>query len=161
MPSFDVVSKLDMQSVKNALEDVKRMIGTRYDFKGTGAEIEQNADGILLRADTEQRIDAMIDELRAAVIRKKVDSRALDPQKRESASGMTFRQLVKLRDGISQEKAKEVVKHIKDSKLKAQASIQGDVVRVTGKKRDELQEVIALLRGKDFEIPLQYVNFRD
>jgi uncharacterized protein YajQ (UPF0234 family) len=161
MPTFDVVSKLDMQSVKNALEDLKRMIGTRYDFKGSGAEIEQTTDGILLRADSQQRVETMVEELRGAIVRKKLDSRILDPQKPEAAGGMTFRQLVKLRDGLTQEKAKEVVKHIKDAKMKAQASIQGDLVRVSGKKRDELQDVIALLRGHDFEVPLQYINFRD
>lgn len=161
MPSFDVVSKLDQQSVKNAVEDLKRMIGTRYDFKGSGAEIEQSADGITLRADSQQRVETMVEELRSAVVRKKLDSRILDPQKLEAAGGMTFRQLVKLREGLTQEKAKEVVKHIKDAKMKAQGSIQGDLVRVTGKKRDELQDVIALLRAHDFEVPLQYVNFRD
>lgn len=161
MPTFDVVSKLDMQSVKDAVEDLKRMIGTRYDFKGAGAEIEQSAEGLTMRADSEQRLETMLNELRGAVIRKKLDSRVLDPQKCAAAGGMTFRQLIKLREGLEQEKAKEVVKAIKDSKLKAQASIQGDLVRVSGKKRDDLQEVIALLRANDFEVPLQYVNFRD
>lgn len=161
MPSFDVVSKLEQHELDNALAQAKKEVATRYDFKDANAEIDRSEEGITLRAATEQKVEAMLEILRDKVVKRKLSSKVLDPQKMLSAGGMTFRQIVKLREGVSPEKAKEIVKAIKDSKLKVQASIQGDLVRVTGKKKDDLQECIAFLRSKDFDLPLQYVNFRD
>jgi uncharacterized protein YajQ (UPF0234 family) len=161
MPTFDVVSKIEQHELENALVQAKKEVETRYDFKGTNSEIERTAEGIVLRSTNEQRVAALLDVVTEKVIRRKLSPKILDPQPAQPAGGMTYRQLVKLREGVEKEKAKEVVRVIKDSKLKVQAAIQGDLVRVTGKKRDDLQEAIALLRGHEFEMPLQFVNFRD
>ncbi|MCB9602291.1 MAG: YajQ family cyclic di-GMP-binding protein [Polyangiales bacterium] len=161
MPTFDVVCKLDRQEVVNAVDQTSREIAQRFDFKGTNTSIELNDDGIVLRSSSEGRVDGARDVLEQKLIKRKVSLKTLDPQKTQPAGGSTFRQLLKLKEGISTEKAKEIVKAIKDSKLKVQASIQGDSVRVTGKKRDDLQECIAFLREQDFDLPLLYQNFRD
>jgi uncharacterized protein YajQ (UPF0234 family) len=161
MPSFDVVSKLAMHEVDNALQQAQKEVGTRFDFRGTGATIEREEDGILLRANSESRVAAAYVVLQEKLAKRKVSLKALDPQKVEPAASSTYRQLIKLTQGIDKEKAKDVVKHLKDTKLKVQASIQGDSVRVTGKKRDDLQEAIAALRQHDFGIELQFENFRE
>lgn len=161
MPSFDVVSKLDRHEVTNAVNQAAKEVTTRYDFRDTETTIELNEDGIVLRSNGEGRLEAAYDILVEKIIRRKVAIEALDAQEPQPAGGKTWRQLVKLKEGVEQEKAKAIVKAIKDSKIKVQASIQGDLVRVTGKKRDELQETIALLREQRFELPLQFVNFRD
>jgi uncharacterized protein YajQ (UPF0234 family) len=161
MPSFDVVSKLTMHEVDNAVQQAAKEIGTRFDFRGTNASIERTEEGIILRANAEARVEAVLTVLREKLAKRNVSMRSLDPQPRTPAAGSSYRQLVKLQQGITQEKAKDVVKHIKDSKLKVQAAIQGDSVRVTGKKRDDLQACIALLRQHDFGIELQYENFRE
>ncbi len=161
MPSFDVVSKIDHHELTNALDQAKREVASRFDFKGTDTSIEKTDEGIVIKANSEGRVDAARLVLEDKIVKRKISLKVLDPQKVQSAGGMTYRQLLKLKDGVSQEKAKEIVKVIKDSKSKVQAAIQGDLVRVTGKKRDELQEVIALLKSKDLDLPLQFVNFRD
>ena len=161
MPSFDVVSKVAMHEVENALQQAQKEVGTRYDFRDTKTTIERNDDGILLRANSEGRVEAALSVLQEKLVRRKVSLKALDVQKMEPAGGGTFRQLVKLSQGINKDKAKDVVKFLKDTKLKVQAAIQGDAVRVSGKKRDDLQECIQALRGHDFGIELQYENFRD
>jgi uncharacterized protein YajQ (UPF0234 family) len=161
MPSFDVVSKLDHHEVDNAFQQAQKEIAQRYDFKDTQTSLEKNQDGIVFRSSTEDRIDAARGVLEDKFARRKVSLKALDPQKIEQAGGQMFRQLVKLKEGVEMEKAKEIVKTIKDAKLKVQGAIQGDLVRVSGKKRDDLQEAIALLRGKDFGLPLQFTNFRE
>lgn len=161
MPSFDVVSKLDHHEVENAFQQAQKEVGQRYDFKDTATTLEKNQDGIVLRSTTEDRLNAARGVLEDKIVKRKVSLKALDPQKIEAAGGQSFRQLVKLKEGVEMEKAKEIVKAIKDSKMKVQAAIQGDLVRISGKKRDDLQEAIALLRGKDFGLPLQYVNFRE
>lgn len=161
MPSFDVVSKVDQHELTNALDQAKREIGSRFDFKGTDASVEKTDEGIVLKANSEGRVDAVRQVLEDKIVKRKLSLKILDRQKVQPAGGMTYRQLLKLRDGVSQESAKEIVKIIKESKSKVQAAIQGDLVRVTGKKRDELQEVIALLKSKDLDLPLQFVNFRD
>lgn len=161
MPSFDIVSKLNRNEVDNAVNQASKEVGTRFDFRDTETSIEQNEEGIALRANSEGRLDAAYGVLQEKILKRKVALEALDPQKPQQAGGQTWRQLVKLKEGVEQEKAKEIVKAIKDSKIKVQASIQGDLVRVSGKKRDELQETIAFLRTKDFQLPLQFVNFRD
>jgi len=161
MPSFDVVSEVDQHEVDNARNQASKEIAQRYDFKGTESSIEQTDEGIVLRANSEGRVDAARDVLESKMVRRGVSLKALDPEPAQQAGGSMWRQLIKLKKGISKEKAKEVVKAIKESKLKVQASIQGDSVRVSGKKRDDLQSAIALLKEKDFDLPLQFTNFRD
>ena len=161
MPSFDVVSKLDRHEVENAFQQAQKEVGQRYDFKDTETTLEQNADGIVFRSTTEDRLDAARGVLEDKLVKRKVSLKSLDPEKIEPAGGQMFRQLVKLKEGVDIERAKEIVKAIKDNKMKVQASIQGDIVRVTGKKRDDLQAAIAFLRSQDYGLPLQYVNFRE
>jgi cyclic-di-GMP-binding protein len=161
MPSFDVVSEIDKHELDNAIQQAKREIENRFDFKGTESSIEKTEEGVVLRASSEGRVDAVYGVLEDKVLKRKLSLKILDAQKSQPAGGQMHRQLVKLREGVSTEKAKEIVKAIKDSKLKVQASIQGDCVRVTGKKRDDLQEAIAMLRDRDFDLPLQFKNFRD
>ena len=163
MPSFDVVSKLDMQEVDNAVNQAKKELGTRYDFRGTATEIEQTPDGIVLRSADKEHVAAAYKVLMERFVKRNVSLRALDPQEPEAGAKGSMRQLIKLKQGISTEKGKEIVKLIKDAKLKVQAQIQDEQVRVTGKNRDDLQGVIRLLRGNADEIglDLQYINFRD
>lgn len=161
MPSFDIVSEIDKHELDNAIQQTRREIENRFDFKGTEASIEETEEGIVLRANSEGRVDGIYSVLEDKILRRKLSLKILDKQKVQPAGGQMHRQLVKLREGIATDKAKEIVKLIKDSKLKVQASIQGEAVRVTGKKRDDLQEAIALLKEKDLELPLQYKNFRD
>jgi uncharacterized protein YajQ (UPF0234 family) len=161
MPSFDVVSKIDHHELSNAVDQAKREIATRFDFKGTDASLEQTEEGIVVRANSEGRVEGARLVLEDKVVKRKLSMKILDTQKVQPAGGMTWRQLVKLREGVSQEKAKEIVKVLKDSKIKVQAAIQGDLVRVSGKKRDDLQEAMKLLREKDLDLPLQFINFRD
>ncbi len=161
MPSFDVVSKVDQHEVDNARNQASKEIGQRYDFKGADSTIEQTEEGIVIRANSEGRLDAARDVLESKMVRRQVSLKSLDAQQPQQAGGLMWRQLIKLKDGVPKEKAKEIVKAIKDGKLKVQASIQGDSVRVSGKKRDDLQETIAFIKEQDFDLPLQYVNFRD
>lgn len=160
MPSFDVVSQLAHHEVDNALQQAQREIAQRFDFKDTETELEKTKDGIVLKSNSENRVEAALQVLREKMTKRSVSLKSLDPQKIEQ-SGMTVRQLIKLKEGIPSEKAKELNKFIKDNKYKVQSAIQGDTLRVTGKKKDDLQEVIAALRSKDFDIPLQFINFRD
>ncbi len=162
MPSFDVVSEIDQQEIRNAVDQVAREIRTRYDFKGTESSIELSDTEIKLHSSSEDRLAALRQLLEEKLVRRKVSMKALDYQKVEEASGATARQLVKLVAGISKEKATELNKHIKTLNLKGvQSQSQGEQVRVTGKKRDDLQGVIAALKEHDFGIPLQFTNFRD
>ena len=161
MPSFDVVCKLDHHEVSNAVDQAGREIAQRFDFKGTETTIEQTEEGIVLRSNSEGRLDAARDVLETKMVKRKLSLKSLDPQKPQPAGGQMHRQLIKLKEGISQDHAKDIVKRIKDAKMKVQASIQGDVVRVSGKKRDDLQEAIALLKEADLDLPLTYTNFRD
>jgi len=161
MPSFDIVSEIDSHELENALQQTQKEVGARFDFRGTDTEVERTEDGIMLRANSENRLEAALSVLREKCAKRKVSVRALDPQAPEPAAKGHFKQLVKLKQGISKEKAKDVIQFIKDGKFKVQASIQGEQVRVTGKKRDELQEVIQALRAKDLQVDLQFTNFRD
>ncbi|MEY4579127.1 MAG: hypothetical protein RL701_3830 [Pseudomonadota bacterium] len=161
MPSFDVVSKVTQHELDNAIQQTAKELTTRFDFRNTGATIERNEDGILLRANSEGRVEAALTVLQEKLVRRKVSLRSIDPQKIMPSGSSTYRQLIKLNQGISAEKAKDVVRYLKDAKLKVQAAIQGDAVRVSGKKKDDLQQCIASLRGHDFGIELQYENFRD
>jgi hypothetical protein len=163
MPSFDIVSKIDLQEIDNSVNSVMREISNRYDFKGATftVELKNKENLIIITADSEYRLGAIRDSLKVFATKRGIDARAFDFQKEEKAGGDMLRQEVKLRNGIEQEIAKKIVKHVKDAKMKVQASIKGDEVRVDGKKRDDLQEAISLLRGANYEIPLQFINFRD
>ena len=162
MPSFDVVSEIDQQEIRNAVDQVAREIQTRYDFKGTDSSIELSPTEIKLHSSSEDRLTALRQVLEEKLVKRKVSLKALDYQKVEEASGATARQLVKLVAGISKEKATELNKYIKALNLKGvQSQVQGEQLRVTGKKRDDLQGVIAALKEHDFGIPLQFSNFRD
>lgn len=158
--SFDVVSQVDMQEVLNAVNQAKKEVSQRYDFKGSKTEILLTDDVIKVTTEDEFRLNSVIDILKTRLISRKVAVRNLQYGKMEDASGGMVRQLITIRQGISAEKAKAMVKDIKASKLKVQAAIQGDSVRVSGKSRDDLQAVIALLRDKDYEVELQFVNYR-
>ena len=143
------------------MSQAARELAQRYDFKGTESTVERSEEGLVLKSNSEGRLDAVRDVLETKLVKRNVSLKVLDPQKAQPAGGQSWRQLIKIQDGIDQTKAKRIVKKIKDSKLKVQASIQGDAVRVTGKKRDDLQEVISMLKGEDFGLPLSYKNFRD
>jgi len=158
--SFDVVSKTDMQEVQNAVNQARREIETRFDFKGSKSEIELKDEEIILVSDDEGKLKSVRDVLEGRLVKRQVSLKALDYQKIEDAALGTARQRVKVIQGIDSDRAKAIVKTIKDAKLKVQAAIQGDQVRVSGKKKDVLQEAIALLKEKDFGAPLQFVNFR-
>lgn len=162
MPSFDIVSKTDIHEIDNALAGVRREIETRFDFKGSRCTVERNENDITLLADDEPKLQQMQELLRVYVTRRKLEAAALDFSKKpERAAGDALRQVVTVKQGIAQDLAKTIVKGIKDSKMKVQVSIQGDELRVTGKKRDDLQDAIQLVRGMKIEQPLQYINFRD
>ncbi|MGE3621498.1 MAG: YajQ family cyclic di-GMP-binding protein [Acidimicrobiia bacterium] len=162
MPSFDVVSEIDLQEVRNAVDQAAREITTRFDFKGTNSSIELGDGEIRLHSSTEDRLGALRQVLEEKLVKRKVSLKALDYQKVEEASGGTARQQVKLVAGISRDKATDINKHLKTLALKGvQSQVQGDQLRVSGKKRDDLQDVIAALREHDFGIPLQFTNFRD
>lgn len=161
MASFDIVSETEMSEVDNALQMMTREIAQRYDFKGSKASIERDDETLTLIADDDYKLSAMHDLLKVHFTRRKVDPQVLDYKDKEAASGNTIRQKIIIRQGIDQETAKKITKEIKASKMKVQASIQGDTIRITGKKRDDLQEAIAMVKGLKTELPLQYINFRD
>ena len=160
MPSFDVVSEVDLQEVKNAVDQASRELGTRFDFKGVDAGFALEDQRIQLHAQEEFQLGQMLDILRDKLTRRGIDVRALDPGAVEAA-GKQKRQSFGLKQGIDRDSAKKLVKMIKDSKLKVQSQVQGDQVRVTGKKRDDLQQVIAALKEADLDMPLDFTNFRD
>ena len=161
MPSFDIVSKTDLTEVDNAINGARREIDTRFDFKGSKCTIERSDESITLLADDDMKLRQMQELLKGYITRRKLDAGALEFKDPERASGNFVRQEVIVKQGIDRELAKQIVKAIKDAKLKVQTAIQGDELRVTGKKRDDLQEAIALIRGLKIEQPLQYENFRD
>ncbi len=160
MPSFDVVSEVDRQEVRNAVDQANREVTGRFDFKGTDARFELSDEQIVLHAESEFQLQQMMDILLKKLVKRDVDVACLDMGEPQLQL-RTARQDVTVRQGISTELAKRLVKDIKQAKLKAQAQIQGDQVRVSGKKRDDLQNVIAMLRGGSYDMPLQYINFRD
>jgi cyclic-di-GMP-binding protein len=161
MPSFDIVSEVDKQEVRNAVDQVNKEVSTRFDFKGSDARVEQADKLLTLYADTDFQLDQVHDVLIAKLAKRNVDVRCLERGKLEKVSGNKVKQEVKVRAGIEQDLAKKIVKLVKDSKLKVNASIQGETVRVSGAKRDVLQETIALVKKEITEFPLQYQNFRD
>jgi cyclic-di-GMP-binding protein len=161
MPSFDIVSRLDLSEVDNALAAIAREIGTRFDFKDSKSSITRQEGSLVILADNDLKLKQLHELLKVHLTRRKVDAAALDFKPAEKASGNMLRQSVLLRQGIDRELAKRLVREIKDSGLKLQAAVQGEELRVSGKKRDDLQAAIALIRGLKIEQPLQYVNFRE
>jgi uncharacterized protein YajQ (UPF0234 family) len=161
VPSFDIVSKTDLAEVDNAVQGMRREIETRFDFKGSKCSIERKDNTLTILADDDMKLRQMQELLKGYVTRRKLDARCLDFKPQEKASGNTLRQIVDVKQGIESSLAKEIVKAIKDGKLKVQAAIQGDELRISGKKRDDLQAAIQLVRGLEIAQPLQYVNFRD
>jgi uncharacterized protein YajQ (UPF0234 family) len=161
MPSFDIVSRTELSEVDNALQGARREIETRYDFKGSHCTIERADEMLVIKADDDFKLKQVQELLRGHMARRKVDTGAFDFQKPEKASGSSLRQTVAIRQGVDRELAQKIVKAIKGAKLKVQVAIQGDELRVSGKKRDDLQGAIALVKEQKFEQPLQYVNFRD
>lgn len=159
-PTFDVVSEVNLPEVANAVAQAQKETAQRYDLKGSAAGIEQNDKELTLTANDEFGLKAVTDVLQTKLVKRGVSLKSLDYGTIEPATKGTVRQVVTIRQGIASEKAKEIVKAIKDSKLKVQVAIQGEQLRVSGKKKDDLQAAIALLRGVDFGIPLQFTNFR-
>lgn len=158
--SFDIVSKTDYAELGNALNQTTKEISQRFDFKGSKATVELADKDLILSAEDDMKLRNMNDILQSKLVKRGISIKALDYQKVEPAAGGTVRQTVKIQQGIPIDKAKEVVKFIKDGKYKVQASIQGETVRVTSKDRDTLQEVIGALKGKDFGIDMQFDNYR-
>lgn len=160
MPSFDVVCEANLVEVKNANDQANKEISTRFDFKGTDARIEQKERELTAYADSDFQLGQVRDVLTAKLVKRNVDVRFLDIGKIEKIGGDKVKQVIKIKNGIESEDAKKIVRIVKDSKIKVQASIQGDAVRITGAKRDDLQTTIAMLR-KDVDLPLEFNNFRD
>ncbi|MGZ7040412.1 MAG: YajQ family cyclic di-GMP-binding protein [Thermoanaerobaculia bacterium] len=158
--SFDIVSKTDMQEVANAVQQAQKELAQRFDFKGSKSSIELTGEEIILLSDDEQKLRSLKDILEGKLVKRKVALKAVDYQKLEEATMGTVRQKAKIVQGIEGEKAKAIVKSIKDAKLKVQASIQSDQVRVVGRNKDDLQRAIAVVKENDFGIPLQFTNYR-
>jgi hypothetical protein len=161
MPSFDIVSQVDRQEVKNAVEQTNKEIANRFDFKGSDARVEQTELALAVYADDEFKLGQVLDVLRGRLAKRNVDVRALDAGAVEKISGDKVKRPVTLKVGVPQEKGKQIQKLIKDAKLKVAASIQGDAVRVSGGKKDDLQAAIQLVRRSVADLPLQFINFRD
>ena len=161
MPSFDITSEINKVELKNAVDQSNREIENRFDFKGSDARLEQNELVLTLYADDEFKLKQVMDVFLNKCAKRNVDVRCFDEQAMEKLGGMKVKQVVKVKEGIEQETGKKIVRTIKDAKLKVQASIQGDAVRVSGTKRDDLQDAIALVRKSITGIPVQFGNFRD
>jgi len=161
MPSFDIVSEVNKVEVHNAVDQANKEVGTRFDFKGSDARIEPKENVLTLYADDDFKLSQVTDILTAKLTKRGVDIRSLKYGDVEKVSGNKVKQLITVREGVEQELAKKIVRVIKDSKMKVQASIQGEAVRVSGTKRDELQNAIALVKKSVTDFPLQYQNFRD
>jgi uncharacterized protein YajQ (UPF0234 family) len=161
MPSFDIVSQTDMQEMNNAVNQVIKEITTRYDFKGGKASIELGDNSITAVGDDINKLNTVAEILRTRLVRRKLDPSCLEYGEPEDASGGCKRQVIAIKQGVSIDLAKKIVKQIKQKKMKVQASIQGDKVRISGKKRDDLQSVMAMVRAMDADRPLSFINFRD
>ncbi len=161
MPSFDIVSKTNMAEVDNAVNGVTREISQRFDFKGSKCSIERTESTLTILADDDMKLRQVHELINVYLTRRSVDPKVLDFKTPEKASGNSLRQTVDIREGIDKELAKKLVKEVKDSKLKVQVAIQGDELRVTGKKRDDLQDAIAHIKALKVDLPLQFINFRD
>jgi uncharacterized protein YajQ (UPF0234 family) len=161
MPSFDIVSQVDRQEVKNAVEQTNKEVSTRFDFKGSDARVEQNELALTVFADDEFKLGQVTDVLRGRLAKRNVDVRALESGAIEKISGDKVKRPITVKVGVPQEKAKQIQKLVKDSKLKVAASIQGDAVRISGAKKDDLQAAIQLVKKSVTDLPLQFINFRD
>jgi uncharacterized protein YajQ (UPF0234 family) len=161
MPSFDIVSQVNQQEVKNAVEQTNKEISTRFDFKGSDARVELKELELTVYADDEFKLGQVMDVLRARLAKRNVDVRSLEPDAVEKISGDKVKRPVVVKVGVPQEKGKQIQKLIKDAKLKVAASIQGDAVRVSGGKKDDLQAAIQLVKKSVADVPLQFINFRD
>lgn len=161
MPSFDIVSQVDKQEIRNATEQASKEIGNRYDFKGSDARIEQNELQLTVFADDEFKLGQVLDVLRTRLTKRNVDVRCLELGEIEKISGDKVKRAVTVMVGVPQDKGKSIVKLIKDAKLKVQASIQGDAVRISGAKKDDLQTAMQMVRTSITDLPLQFINFRD
>jgi cyclic-di-GMP-binding protein len=163
MPSFDIVSRVDLQEMDNAVNQVKKEITTRFDFRGskTSIELDRKEGKVTVLTEDEMKLRAVKDMLIAKVVRRDIEAAALDFGDHEKAGGDMVRQVVSIHNGIDIETARKVVKHVKDTKLKVQVAIQGEEVRVTGKQRDDLQDAIHAIKEADFGMPLQFVNYRE
>ena len=161
MPSFDIVSKIDMQEVHNAIANSMKEIKQRYDFKGSISNLEIKDQSIILETEDELKAKQVNDLLTGHLVKRKVDPKAINLKSTEKASGNTIRQVYELIEGIDQKASKKVISEVKNSKLKVQVKIQGDELRVSGSKRDDLQNVMQIIEDAKIEIPLQFVNFRD
>jgi len=163
MPSFDIVSKINIQEVDNAVNSVLRELTNRYDFKGAifSVELKAKENIINISADSEYKLEAVRDSLKVFATKRGIDVKALEFVEPQKAGGTTLKQEIKLKNGIEQEIAKKIIKQIKDLKLKVQGSIKGDEVRIDGKKRDDLQEAMNAIRSTKFDIALQFINFRE
>ena len=160
MPSFDVVSEVDLQEVHNAVDQSNRELATRFDFRGVDASFERVNDQVNLVAEAEIQLDQMVDILRSKLIKRSVDPNVIEEKDIEHR-GKQYLKTILIRQGIESDLAKKIVKMVKDKKMKVQAQIQGDQVRITGKKRDDLQKVMAAIKEQEYDMPLQYQNFRD
>lgn len=161
MPSFDIVSQTDLAEVDNALQNLAREITQRYDFKGSNSRVERKDSELTIHADDNLKLKQMHELLQGHLAKRKIEPGVLDYKTVEKAAGQSVRQVVAIKTGIDKELARRLVKEIKNAKLKVQVAIQGDELRVTGKKRDDLQEVIAYVKALDIEQPVQFLNFRD
>lgn len=161
MPSFDIVSEVDKQEIRNAVDQLNKEVSTRFDFKGSDTRAEQTDYELSLFADDEFKLDQVMDILMTRLTKREIDVRCLDKGQIEKISGNKVKQKVTVKTGVESDLAKKIIKLVKDSKLKVQASIQGEVVRITGAKRDVLQEAIQLVKSSITEQPLQFRNFRD
>ncbi|MGZ5383151.1 MAG: YajQ family cyclic di-GMP-binding protein [Acidimicrobiia bacterium] len=161
MPSFDVVSEVDMQEVRNAVDQAARETRTRFDFKGTDTEVRLTEDGIVLESSSEARLEAAILVLKEKLVRRQVSIKSVSGGVPREVGRARFRADFSLNQGIDQDSARELAKHVRDLKLKVQAQVHGDRVRITGKKRDDLQDVIAVFKDLDYKLSLQFINFRD
>ena len=160
MPSFDVVSEVDFHEVTNAVDQANRELQTRFDFRGVEAKFERKEDLVRITAEADIQLDQMIDILRTKLVKRSIDPRVIDIGDQEHV-GKLLHKNIKIQEGIESLLAKKIVKMIKDKKMKVQAAIQGEKVRITGKKRDDLQRVMSMLKEEEIDTPLQYNNFRD
>ncbi len=161
MPTFDIVSKFNPSEVDNAIQNLQREIAQRYDFKNSNCEIIFEKDNIKIHADDEYKLNQIQEMLKVHLTKRGIDAKILIMGVIEQSAGQSVRQSIELQQGINKEISKTIIKMVKESKIKVQVSIQGEEVRVSGKKRDDLQDVISLIKDKEIELPLQYTNFRD
>ena len=161
MPTFDIVSKFEVSEIDNALQNLDREISQRYDFKSSKSEISLDKNQISISTDDEYKLTQLQEMLKVHLTKRGIDAKVLEMGKIESAAGQSVRQIITLIQGINRDLSKQIIKMVKESKIKVQISIQGEDLRVSGKKRDELQDVISLLKENEFDLPLQFINFRD